>query len=194
MNARELAQAIRHIADELAGGGDRDDAVDALHDLAEELDPGSGALLEVYMLEEEPMTMTRDELRHDLYELVILAEKHETSVAAGLARNADALNADIHDKTADIVAAYHSQGACIASLETKLAESRQRVTEVEVMLRETYTACVMTADWIDSLAYYWPGNKQPGIDQLRAIADRALTVLKRTAEYDDGDDDDDAAA
>ena len=42
MDARELAQALRHIAEELGGGGDVAQAVDALHDLAEEIDPGSG--------------------------------------------------------------------------------------------------------------------------------------------------------
>ena len=41
MDARELAQALRHIAEELGGGGDVAQAVDALHDLAEEIDPGS---------------------------------------------------------------------------------------------------------------------------------------------------------
>jgi len=53
MDARELAQEIRHIAEELGGGGDVAQAVDALHDLAEEIDPGSGALLEAYYLEEK---------------------------------------------------------------------------------------------------------------------------------------------
>jgi enoyl reductase-like protein len=53
MNARELAQALRHIAEELGGGGDVTEAVDALHELAEELDPGSGALLEAYYLEDD---------------------------------------------------------------------------------------------------------------------------------------------
>jgi len=51
MDARELAQALRHIAEELGGGGDVAQAVDALHDLAEEIDPGSGALLEAYLME-----------------------------------------------------------------------------------------------------------------------------------------------
>lgn len=52
MDARELAQALRHIAEELGGGGDVAQAVDALHDLAEEIDPGSGALLEAYLMED----------------------------------------------------------------------------------------------------------------------------------------------
>ena len=52
MNATEVAQAVRHIADELAGGGERDDAVRELRELAEALDPGSGAKLEAYYLEE----------------------------------------------------------------------------------------------------------------------------------------------
>lgn len=52
MDARELAQALRHIAEELGGGGEVAWAVDALHDLAEEIDPGSGALLEAYLMED----------------------------------------------------------------------------------------------------------------------------------------------
>lgn len=52
MNATEVAQAIRHIAGELAGGGERDDAAKQLDELAEALDPGSGAKLEAYYLEE----------------------------------------------------------------------------------------------------------------------------------------------
>ena len=51
MNATEVAQAIRHIADELAGGGERDAAVKQMHELAEALDPGSGAKLEAYYLD-----------------------------------------------------------------------------------------------------------------------------------------------
>ena len=35
-----LAQELRHIAEKLAGGGDVSEAVEELHELAEELDPG----------------------------------------------------------------------------------------------------------------------------------------------------------
>jgi hypothetical protein len=52
MNATEVAQAIRHISGELAGGGDVATAVKQLDDLAEEIDPGSGAKLEAYMLDD----------------------------------------------------------------------------------------------------------------------------------------------
>jgi len=47
----EIAQAIRHIAEALAGGGDVDEAVEELHALAEDVDPGSGADLEAYIVE-----------------------------------------------------------------------------------------------------------------------------------------------
>jgi len=41
MNAnKELAQELRHIAEKLGGGGDPAEAVEELHELAEELDPG----------------------------------------------------------------------------------------------------------------------------------------------------------
>lgn len=49
MDARELAQALRHIAEELGGGGDATEAVDALHELAEELDPGGLEALMAYV-------------------------------------------------------------------------------------------------------------------------------------------------
>jgi hypothetical protein len=52
MNATEVAQAIRHISGELDGGGDVATAVKQLDELAEALDPGSGAKLEAYYLEE----------------------------------------------------------------------------------------------------------------------------------------------
>ena len=42
MNAKELAQALRHIAEKLSGGGDISEAVDELWELADELDPESG--------------------------------------------------------------------------------------------------------------------------------------------------------
>ena len=41
MNARELALALRHIAEKLGGGGDIAEAVDELWELADELDPDS---------------------------------------------------------------------------------------------------------------------------------------------------------
>ena len=41
MNARELAFALRHIAEKLGGGGDVSEAVDELWELADELDPDS---------------------------------------------------------------------------------------------------------------------------------------------------------
>lgn len=35
-------------------------------------------------------------------------------------------------------------------------------------------ACEAAADWIDGLVYYFPGgDKQPGLDQMRAIIARA---------------------
>jgi len=49
----ELAQAVRHIAEELASGGDIATAVDALHDLATDIHPGSEAGLEAYVIEED---------------------------------------------------------------------------------------------------------------------------------------------
>jgi len=48
----EIAQAIRHWTEFLAGGGDVDEAVEGLHALAEEIDPGSGADLEAYIRKE----------------------------------------------------------------------------------------------------------------------------------------------
>jgi hypothetical protein len=51
MTPTELAQALRHIAEQLAGGGDPAETVDALWALAEEIDPGSGADLLAYALE-----------------------------------------------------------------------------------------------------------------------------------------------
>ena len=45
------AHSIRHIAEALAGGGDVDEAVEEMHALAEEIDPGSGADLEAYVVE-----------------------------------------------------------------------------------------------------------------------------------------------
>ena len=45
---QEWARAIRHIAEELAGGGNIAETVDALHALAEDLDPGGMADLEAY--------------------------------------------------------------------------------------------------------------------------------------------------
>ena len=65
----DLAQQLRHIAERLGGatrpmtvhgygydpiidGGELDLAIDALHALAEELAPGSGADLDAYLLEE----------------------------------------------------------------------------------------------------------------------------------------------
>ena len=52
MTLTDIARTIRHIAEELAGGGDIAQAVDALWALAEDVDPGSGADLEVYIIEE----------------------------------------------------------------------------------------------------------------------------------------------
>jgi len=40
MNEIELGQALRHIAEKLANGGSASEAVEELHELAEELDPG----------------------------------------------------------------------------------------------------------------------------------------------------------
>ena len=40
MKKREIGQAIRHIAEKLANGGSAQEAVEELHELAEELDPG----------------------------------------------------------------------------------------------------------------------------------------------------------
>ena len=40
MTEREIGQALRHIAEKLANGGDIAEAVAELHELAEELDPG----------------------------------------------------------------------------------------------------------------------------------------------------------
>ena len=42
MDAKELARALRHIAEKLGGGGDISEAVDELWELADELDPESG--------------------------------------------------------------------------------------------------------------------------------------------------------
>jgi len=47
----EIAQAIRHWTEFLAGGGDVGEAVEGLHALAEDVDPGSGADLEAYIVE-----------------------------------------------------------------------------------------------------------------------------------------------
>ena len=49
---KDWARSIRHIAEALAGGGEPADAVEALWELAEEIDPGSGADLEAYLVEE----------------------------------------------------------------------------------------------------------------------------------------------
>lgn len=49
MSVVVAARAIRHIAEELAGGGDVGEAVDALHELAEELAPGTEAELMAYV-------------------------------------------------------------------------------------------------------------------------------------------------
>ena len=48
---KDWARSIRHIAEALAGGGDVGEAVEELHALAEEIDPGSGADLEAYVVE-----------------------------------------------------------------------------------------------------------------------------------------------
>ena len=48
---KNWARSTRHIAEALAGGGDVDEAVEALWELAEEIDPGSGADLEAYVVE-----------------------------------------------------------------------------------------------------------------------------------------------
>jgi len=48
---KDWARSIRHIAEALAGGGDPAEAIDALWELAEEIDPGSGADLEAYVVE-----------------------------------------------------------------------------------------------------------------------------------------------
>ena len=48
---KDWARSIRHIAEALAGGGDVDEAVEGLHALAEDVDPGSGADLEAYVVE-----------------------------------------------------------------------------------------------------------------------------------------------
>lgn len=53
MTVAELAQQLRHIAEELGGGGPVAQAVDDLHDLAEEIDPGSGARLAAYLQESD---------------------------------------------------------------------------------------------------------------------------------------------
>ena len=47
----EIARSIRHWTEFLAGGGDVGEAVEGLHALAEEIDPGSGADLEAYVVE-----------------------------------------------------------------------------------------------------------------------------------------------
>ena len=52
MTHQEIAREIRHIAEELGGGGSVAQAVDALHELAEEIDPGSGAQLAAYLVED----------------------------------------------------------------------------------------------------------------------------------------------
>jgi len=53
MTPTEIARSIRHWTEFLAGGGDVGEAVDALHALAEEVDPGSGKDLEAYIVEED---------------------------------------------------------------------------------------------------------------------------------------------
>ena len=45
----ELAQELRHIAEKLANGGDVVEAVNELHELAEELDPDGLASLMAYV-------------------------------------------------------------------------------------------------------------------------------------------------
>jgi len=49
MTDKEIAQEIRHIAEKLAGGGDAAEAVDELHALADDIDPGGWSELDAYI-------------------------------------------------------------------------------------------------------------------------------------------------
>jgi hypothetical protein len=110
-------------------------------------------------------------------EFVVLIYKNESAAIKYSAESGRAREYAIGDLHYSRVALLDLFGAQI-----------ERIVKLEAALRDTLDACDSAARWIDGLAYYYPGSKHPGIDDMKVIAARAHIVLDRAAEDDDGDD------